>query len=157
MDKAVGKLMAALKKLDIDENTLVVFSSDNGPETLNRYSKASYSYGVANPLRGMKLWTTEAGFRVCGIVRWPKGIKNAGQVVKHPVSALDFLPTFCKLAGIKTPADLELDGADFTAALDNNAVERKKPLVWAFYNALNGQQLANNWPCAMANGRLLLS
>lgn len=109
------------------------------------------------PLRGMKLWTTEAGFRVCGIVRWPKGIKNAGQVVKHPVSALDFLPTFCKLAGIKTPADLELDGADFTAALDNNAVERKKPLVWAFYNALNGQQLANNWPCAMANGRLLLS
>ena len=142
LDKASGKIMKALKDLGVDENTLVFFSSDNGPETLNRYKSAGRSYGVATPLRGMKLWTTDAGFRVSGIVRWPKGIAKPGQVVDHPVSALDFFPTFCKLAGVDIPQELELDGADFRPALENKKVSRSKPLVWAFYNALNGHQLA---------------
>ena len=142
LDKATGKIMKALKDLNVDENTIVFFSSDNGPETLNRYKSASRSYGVATPLRGMKLWTTDAGFRVSGIVRWPKGISTPGQVVDHPVSALDFFPTFCSLAGAEIPSGLELDGADFRPALENKPIQRQKPLVWAFYNALNGQQLA---------------
>ena len=142
LDKATGKVLKALKDLNIDDNTIVFFSSDNGPETLNRYKSAGRSYGSAKPLRGMKLWTTDAGFRVCGIVRWPKGIAKPGQVVDHPVSALDFLPTFCELAGAEVPADLELDGANFLSVLENKPIVRKKPLVWAFYNALNGHQLA---------------
>ena len=142
LDKASGKILKALKDLNVDENTIVFFSSDNGPETLDRYKSADRSFGSAKPLRGMKLWTTDAGFRVAGIVRWPKGIAKPGQVIDHPVSALDFLPTFCKLAGAEIPAGLELDGADFTPALENKAVERTKPLVWAYYNSLNGHQLA---------------
>jgi arylsulfatase A len=141
LDKAVGKLMTALRSMDIDKNTLVVFTSDNGPETLNRYGGAKRSFGTPKPLRGMKLWTTDAGFRVAGIMRWPAKIK-AGQTVNHPVSALDFLPTFCELARTKPPSDLVLDGTSFLPALENKPIDRKKPLVWVYYAALNQRRVA---------------
>ena len=69
LDAAVGKLTKALEAMKLDENTLVIFTSDNGPETLFcAYGlRSGRSFGVAGPLRGMKLWTTEAGFRVAGI------------------------------------------------------------------------------------------
>ena len=141
VDKAVGRLLASLKELKVDANTLVVFTSDNGPETLKRYSRAKNSYGRATPLRGMKLWTTEAGFRVVGMMRWPGKIEP-GQVVDHAVSSLDFLPTFCELAGTEPPSDLELDGASFLPALENKSPVRSKPLLWIFYNALNERRVA---------------
>jgi arylsulfatase A len=142
LDAAVGKLMKALKAMKLDENTLVVFTSDNGPETLLRYGRGSRrSFGSPKPLRGMKLWTTEAGFRVAGIMHWPARIK-AGQVSSRPVSALDFLPTFCELAGTQPPKDLVLDGTSFLPALEDKPVIRKKPLVWVYYNALNNRRVA---------------
>ena len=141
LDAAVGRLMASLKELEVDHNTLVVFTSDNGPETLLRYRRAKNSFGRATPLRGMKLWTTDAGFRVAGIMRWPGRIEG-GQVVSHAVSSLDFLPTFCELAGAQPPADLELDGTSFLPVFEGNSPERAKPLIWIFYNALNEQQVA---------------
>ncbi len=142
VDAAVGKLMKALKAMNLDENTLVVFTSDNGPETLLRYGpRSGRSFGSPKPLRGMKLWTTEAGFRVAGIMHWPARIK-AGQVSARPVSALDFLPTFCELAGTNPPKDLTLDGASFLPALEDKPVVRKKPLVWVYYNALNNRRVA---------------
>lgn len=141
VDRAVGKLLSYLKESGADEDTLVIFTADNGPETLNRYQSASRSFGRADPLRGMKLWTTEAGFRVAGIMRWPGRIEG-GQVSDQVVSALDFLPTFCELANADTPKNLELDGADFLPALEGESIDREKPLLWAFYNALNKQQVA---------------
>ncbi|MEZ5042807.1 MAG: sulfatase-like hydrolase/transferase [Saprospiraceae bacterium] len=141
VDIAVGKFLDALKRLSLDENTLVVFTADNGPETLDRYPAASYSYGRATPLRGMKLWTTDAGFRVAGIMRWPQGIK-AGQTADQVVSALDFLPSFCQLAGAQVPETLQLDGTSFLPALNNKKISRKKPLIWAYYNALNEHRVA---------------
>jgi arylsulfatase A len=142
VDKAVGKLLASLKRLKQDENTLVIFTSDNGPETLRRYGKAAgRSWGTPAPLRGMKLWTTEAGFRVAGIMRWPTKIK-AGQTVSHPISSLDFLPTFCQLAGTKPPADLKLDGTIFLPALEGKPIQRDKPLFWAYFNAINQRRVA---------------
>jgi arylsulfatase A len=103
LDAAVGKLLKALQSMKLDQNTLVIFTSDNGPETLLRYGpRSGRSFGVADPLRGMKLWTTEAGFRVAGIMHWPERIKP-GQVSGQTVSALDFLPTFCDLADAKVP------------------------------------------------------
>jgi arylsulfatase A len=141
MDRAVGKVLSTLKDLSIDRDTLVVFTSDNGPETLSRYPNASYSWGRPDPLRGMKLWTTDAGFRVAGIMRWPENIKP-GQTVSHPISALDLLPTFCNLADVKPPINLELDGANFMSALENKPIKRTKPLVWAYYNAINEHRVA---------------
>lgn len=141
LDAAVGKLLAALKDMDLDKDTLVIFTSDNGPETLLRYGRARRSFGTAEPLRGMKLWTTDAGFRVAGIMRWPEKIK-AGQVVNHPVSSLDFFPTFCHLAGIRPPAGLLLDGTSFLPALENKPPVRENPLLWVFYNAINERRVA---------------
>jgi arylsulfatase A len=141
MDRAVGELLAALDRMELAENTLVLFTSDNGPETLFRYPGTRRSYGSAGPLRGMKLWTTEGGPRVPGILRWPAKVK-AGQVSDQAVSSLDLLPTFCALAGAKIPAGLKLDGADIRSVLDNRPVTREQPLFWVYFNALNDQRVA---------------
>lgn len=141
IDRAVGRLLAKLKESGKDKNTLVLFSSDNGPETLRRYQGAGRSYGRPNPLRGMKLWTTEAGFRVAGIARWPGKI-DAGQVVDTPVSSLDFLPTFCQLAGTEIPSELKPDGTNLSPTFGSNPIERKKPLIWCYYNAINNHRVA---------------
>lgn len=141
VDAAVGRLMADLKKRGLDENTLVVFTSDNGPETLRRYRGAGRSWGRPTPLRGMKLHTHDAGFRVAGIMHWPAKIKSS-QTNETPVSSLDFLPTFCELADAKVPQGLALDGTSFLPALDGGTVERTKPLAWCYFNAINEARMA---------------
>ncbi len=141
VDAAVGRFVAALDELDLRENTLIVFTSDNGPETLNRYRNAFRSYGQPGPLRGMKLHTHEAGFRVVGIMNWRGRIKP-NQTCSVPVSSLDFMPTFCQLAEADLPADLALDGTVFLPALDGRPIPRDRPLVWAYYNAINQARVA---------------
>ena len=89
----------------------------------------------------MKLWTTEAGFRVAGIMRWPQKVKG-GQVVSHPVSSLDFLPTFCELAGAPLPEDRLFDGTNFLPVFEDQPPSRTKPLLWIYYKALNERQVA---------------
>lgn len=141
LDAAVGRLLEALDRLGLAGDTLVFFSSDNGPETLLRYPAARRCYGSAGPLRGMKLWTTEGGVRVPGILRWPAGVQP-GQVCDEPISFLDLLPTFAGLAGAKIPPGLKLDGADITPALGGAPLRRSEPLVWVYFNALNPERVA---------------
>lgn len=136
MDAAVGKLLKYMDARGLRQNTLVVFSSDNGPETLNRYPSANRSYGSPGPLRGMKLHVTEAGYRVPGIVRWPARIEP-GQVVAEPVCSLDLLPTLCELAGAEPPADRPLDGASLVPLLDGKPVVRPHPLYWQYDRAIS--------------------
>ncbi len=140
LDRAVGRVLKHLDQTQQRENTLIVFTSDNGPETLNRYRNANRSYGRPGPLRGMKLHTHDAGFRVAGIMNWKERIKP-NQVSAEPVSALDLLPTFCELAKAKPPADRQLDGTSFLPALQGRAIDRK-PLVWCYFNALNESRVA---------------
>lgn len=140
IDDAVGRLVAGLDQMDRRDNTLIIFTSDNGPETLNRYRSANRSYGQPGPLRGMKLHTTDAGFRVAGIMNWKEKIEG-GQTASTPVSSLDFLPTFCELAGIEPPP-VALDGTSFLPALDGKPLKREKPLVWAYFNSLNDARVA---------------
>jgi arylsulfatase A len=140
VDSAVGKLMDRIVDLGEEANTLVIFTSDNGPETLNRYATATRSYGSPGVLKGMKLWTHEAGFRVPGIIYWP-GRVEAGIVSDIPVSSLDFLPTFCSLAGVDVKKP-DLDGVDISAIFDQRPVIRTKPLLWCYYNALNDHYVA---------------
>ena len=141
VDLAVGKVSAALERMGISENTLVVFTSDNGPETHLRYSKANRSFGTPGPLKGMKLWTHEGGFRVPGIASWPGRIK-ADRDVGTPVSSLDLLPTFCKLAGIELPTTPVYDGTDLTGLFSDTAWKRDKPLFWTYYNSINEHRVA---------------
>ncbi|CAH8281508.1 arylsulfatase A [Mariniflexile fucanivorans] len=139
VDLAVGRLIAYLEENNLN-NTLIVFSSDNGPETLMRYDRAKHSYGSPGELKGMKLWTNEAGFRVPGIINW-MGKKTFTGTSDKVVSALDFLPTFAELSGAKLPNRV-LDGESFTSLLNNGDFNRTKPLIWAFYDALNDRMVA---------------
>jgi len=142
VDLAVGRVIATLRELEITNNTIVVFSSDNGPETLNRYSRANRSWGNTGPLRGMKLHTHDGGFHVAGIVSWP-GTIEAGRVDATPVSALDLLPTFSELAGQPVPSGRKLDGTSLVALLQEaTPPQREQPLVWAYYNGINHARVA---------------
>ena len=136
MDAAVGKLMKYLDDHGLRDNTFVFFSSDNGPETLNRYKNANRSYGSPGPLRGMKLHITEAGYRVPGIIRWPGHIKP-GSISAEPVCSVDLLPTACELAGIDPPGDRPLDGASVLPLLNNKPIERPHPLYWQYDTAIS--------------------
>ncbi|MDB4640195.1 sulfatase-like hydrolase/transferase [Pirellulaceae bacterium] len=141
VDHAVGRFLKKLDQLKVRENTLVIFTSDNGPETLNRYSRANRSFGTPAPLRGMKLHVHEAGFHVPGIMSWPAKI-TAKQTSTVPVSSLDFLPTFCDLANTQPPADLKLDGTSVQPFLNGKPFARNEPLFWCYFNAISKPKVA---------------
>jgi arylsulfatase A len=136
MDAAVGKLLKYLDEHGLRDNTLVFFSSDNGPETLNRYKTANRSYGSPGPLRGMKLHITEAGYRVPGLFRWPGHIRP-GTVPTEPICSLDLLPTFCQIAGVSLPRGRTLDGADISPLFEGKPVKRPHPLYWQYDFAIS--------------------
>jgi arylsulfatase len=109
LDTAIGDIFAELKKLGLDDNTLVVFTSDNGPWTDKQIGDHGGSPG---PFRGAKMTTWEGGWRVPGIVRWP-GKVRAGETSDGIAATIDLLPTFAALSGVKLPA-AKLDGFDLT-------------------------------------------
>ncbi|MFO1000857.1 MAG: sulfatase-like hydrolase/transferase [Planctomycetaceae bacterium] len=142
VDLAVGRLIESLERMQLRENTIVTFSSDNGPETLNRYKNGNRSWGRTGILRGMKLHTHDGGFHVAGIMNWPAGIKEP-RVVQTATSSLDLLPTFCELAHASVPADRKLDGISLAPLLrTGTAPERTRPLIWVYYNAINDARVA---------------
>ena len=141
MDRAVGRLIAAVDELGLGDDTLVFFTSDNGPETLDRYRGAWRSHGSPGPLRGMKLHVREGGIRVPGIARWT-GTIVAGQTTGEPISGVDILPTLCELAGINQPDDRTIDGQSFAPILRGEAMQRRQPLFWSYYRALGGPRVA---------------
>ena len=141
MDKAVGRLMEALEQHELAEETLVVFTSDNGPETLNRYKNAWRSHGSPGPLRGMKLHLYDGGIRVPGIIRWTGTIKP-GQTSGEPVCGVDLLPTVCEVTGTQLPTGKILDGTSFASIFKSEPVAREKPLFWHYYGGMGNRQVA---------------
>jgi arylsulfatase A len=131
IDHEVGRLVDHLDAKGLGANTLVVFTSDNGPETLNRYRGAERSHGSPGPLRGMKLHVHEGGYRVPGIIRWT-GHVAAGRTSDEAVCGLDLLPTICDLAGVGPPKDRALDGQSIVKLLDGATLGPRKPLFWQY-------------------------
>ena len=122
-DQAVGRILATLKHLQLEEDTLVFCTSDNGG--VNAFSNAG--------LRGKKSNVWEGGHRVPGIFRWPGKIK-AGTVSDETIGFVDLLPTFCELAGVDLPRGRKLDGLSIRKHLTSGeAINRKHPLFWFFY------------------------
>ena len=138
LDHEVGRLLAVLDDANLPNSPLVYFSSDNGPETLNRYKGSERSYGSPSPLRGMKLHMYEGGIRVPGILRWSGHIRP-GQTSGEPVASYDLLPTFCAIAGVTPPADRALDGASLLPLFQARPIVRPKPLYWQYDRAIGGQ------------------
>ncbi len=122
LDRQVGRLLDGLRELGLEKDTLVVFTSDNGPlPTFERERTAG--------LRGSKLSLYEGGLRVPFFARWPGRIP-AGRVDDTTVaSAVDLFPTLCALAGAAPSAG---DGEDLSAALLGTPVARKTPLFWEY-------------------------
>jgi arylsulfatase A len=106
LDWSVGEILKSLKQNGLDERTLVIFASDNGPWLL--YGDHA---GSAGPFREGKATTFEGGVRVPCIMRWPTHIPR-NQVVHELAATIDILPTLAKLGGAKLPGDRTIDGRD---------------------------------------------
>ncbi|MEI8234893.1 MAG: sulfatase-like hydrolase/transferase [Verrucomicrobiota bacterium] len=136
MDKLCGKLMATLDAQGLRENTLVIFTGDNGtgagvPSVLN-----------GRTVIGGKGEMTDAGTHVPLIVRWPAGIKKAG-VCDDLVDFTDFLPTICEAAGAAIPAELKVDGRSFLPQLRG---EPGHPREWCYcWFSKDGRSKAAEW------------
>ncbi len=127
LDFETGRLLDAIDELGLRENTLVVFTSDNGPWSnfsgqLARKHNGQIAWGSSGPLRGAKGSTYEGGIRVPCIARWP------GRVPENRVSdaifaTIDFLPTFARLCGYSPPTDRIIDGVDQSELLLGSSEE----------------------------------
>ena len=124
VDDAIGRISAALKSNDLDQDTLIFFLSDNGGQIL--------SAGVNRPLRGEKSTLFEGGIRVPFIVKWPRMLKS-GVKFGEAVSALDIMATAVTAAGIKDLAPLKLDGVDLAPYLRGDRTGRPHEILhWRF-------------------------
>ena len=128
MDRQLGRLFDGVRALGLDEKTLIVFASDNGP--------APTFHGARSAgLRGGKWSLYEGGIRLPFIVRWT-GRVPAGRVDEATVlAAVDLFPSLCALAGAAPPKGARLDGEDLSAALLGQTVARKQPLFWEYGRA----------------------
>jgi arylsulfatase A-like enzyme len=129
LDRDVGELLAKLTALGLAQNTLVLFTSDNGP---HREGGNNPDFNDSNgPLRGIKRDLYEGGIRVPLIARWPGQIA-AGAVTRQPVTFWDYVPTFAELAGTTVPAGL--DGISFVPTLVGVGTQRMHEfLYWEFH------------------------
>lgn len=105
LDWSTGQILAALKELNLDDNTLVIWTNDNGAPRRNP------PQGLNTPLKGWGYTTSEAGHRVPCVMRWPKKIP-ANTSCDELTTMMDLLPTFTRLAGSKPPQDRIIDGHD---------------------------------------------
>ncbi|NME72447.1 sulfatase-like hydrolase/transferase [Flammeovirga aprica JL-4] len=111
IDWQVGELMKALKENGIDDNTLVIYTSDNGPEL-----GLPQTHGTSGILRDGKWSNFEGGIRVPCVARWPKQMPK-GEVNNEIVGIIDMLPTFCALSGASVPTDRPIDGRNIVPYL----------------------------------------
>nr|MDQ3624153.1 sulfatase-like hydrolase/transferase [Verrucomicrobiota bacterium] len=136
LDDAFGRLLRALDAQRLSEQTLVFFTSDNGPALT-----PMHPHGSAGTLRAKKAHLYEGGIRVPGLVRWPGRIKP-GAVSDEPVSGVDILPTLCAIAGLAAPGDRSIDGANLLPLLEGKPVPRARPLYWQYQRALSAPKVA---------------
>ena len=122
MDDAVGEILSTLKELGLEENTLVMFSSDNG---------GSGSQARNDPLRGGKSQMYEGGIRVPFIAKFP-GLIPAGSESREFSSTLDMFPTFCSIATIKTPKNVIMDGYNILPILEGKGKSEQKEMFFEY-------------------------
>jgi arylsulfatase A-like enzyme len=130
IDWSMGEILSALKETGIEDNTIVVFTSDNGPwhnlpDRMLQRGVERWHAGSAGLLRGAKGTTYEGGFRVPAIIRWPGQISN-GLVSNEVVTTMDLFTTLTNIAGAELPDDREIDGDNLYSILkgDINSQER---------------------------------
>ncbi|MCA9122398.1 MAG: sulfatase-like hydrolase/transferase [Planctomycetales bacterium] len=146
VDWSVGQVLDTLRQLNLDEKTLVIFTSDNGGQP---------RHGAINaPLRGGKGSTLEGGMREPTIAWWPSKIP-AGTETNAVTSMMDILPTFVKLAGGMAPQDRKLDGGDIWPILAGDPNAKSPHETFYYYRGLNLQAIrSGSWKLHLAQGDL---
>jgi len=125
LDESVGRIMRELAELGLEENTVVVFTSDNGGVA------TSEGFPTANvPLRAGKGWHYEGGVREPLIVRWP-GVTKPGSVCRAPMISTDYYPTFLEMAGLPLRPEQHMDGVSLMPLLKGGA-RPERPLFWHY-------------------------
>ena len=156
-DARVGELLATLDRLDLARNTLVVFTSDNGPENTGPAARRTAddestgpgfdsfaSVGTTGGHRGRKRSLLQGGIGVPFLARWPGRIPAGKTDDLTPLTAVDLLPTLCALAGAALPATYVPDGLDQRAALlGRPEANRTKPIFWQWTTATKA---GDTWP-----------
>jgi arylsulfatase A-like enzyme len=159
-DARIGQLLATLDQLKLSDNTLVIFTSDNGPERTGTKRKTDdrstgpgigtiASVGTTGGHRGRKRSLLQGGVGVPFIARWPGKIAANKVDDTTPLTAVDLLPTLCAIAGVKLPAGYTSDGVDQSAALlgipgaRREAIKRQSPIFWQWRYASSS---GTNWP-----------
>ena len=163
LDKQVGEVLDLLRRKGLDKNTLVIFTSDNGPHTEGG-ADPDY-FNTEKLLRGTKRSTTEGGIRVPFIAWWPGQIE-AGTVNDHQLAFYDLMPTFCDVAGIDnyveryTNPRLEkdwFDGISFAPTLFGKGKQKKHDfLYWEFHETNMMALRMKNWKLVVQNGNCQL-
>ncbi len=142
IDAAIGSIMQALDAAGVTDDTLIWYSSDNGPDGPHEFGSfnledsvygTSRFRGSTGGLRGRKKATHEGGIRVPGIIRWPNGMKRAGVapgfVCDTPIVGADVFPTLLDIAEVPRP-DAVLDGTSILPLLQGQPFTRPRPLYW---------------------------
>jgi arylsulfatase A-like enzyme len=135
LDWGIGEMMKELKEAGVADNTLVIFTSDNGP-TKNEY---------ALPYRGTKYVTLEGGHRVPFILHWPAKLKEP-RVIDTGIHAMDLFPTLSEIIGATLPADRTYDGESLVPLLQGDSLTRSRDAPFYYYNCENLQAIRQgNW------------
>ena len=152
IDHSTGRILAVLKEFNLDNNTLVIYTSDNGP-----WLPYGIDAGSAGPLRGAKGSVWEGGIRVPAIFRWPGRIP-ANTVTSAVAATLDFLPTFAAAASIKLPTDRTIDGRNLLPLLTGATQQSPHEHFYYFDTAIQytpetGRPVSNSNLRAIRSGR----
>jgi arylsulfatase A-like enzyme len=130
LDADVGGLLGLLKEMDIDRETVVIFTSDNGPQGKDEGGYDQTLFDSNGPFRGLKRELYEGGIRVPLVVRWP-GRVRAGSSSAFPVTLCDLMPTAAALAGVSAPS--AADGVSLLPLLLGGRAPRREFLYWEFH------------------------
>lgn len=124
VDEGVGKIMKVLEENDLVENTMIIFTSDNG-------GAVHFDATDNAPLRKGKGYPYEGGIRVPLLISWP-GVIKPGSTSHEPVSSIDFLPTICRAADARMPANRHIDGLDLKPLFKQTGLWKREALYWHF-------------------------
>lgn len=124
VDENIGRLLLRLEELGLSENTVIIFTSDNGG-----LSTSEGSPTCNYPLRAGKGWLYEGGIRVPLIIKYP-GKSRHGELIRTPVSSIDYFPTITEIAGISTGYE-EIDGVSILSLLESDNM-KERPLFWHY-------------------------
>lgn len=153
LDKHIGRLINKVEELGLSEKTIIIFSSDNGPEDIHIPNSSHSAIGSPGPFRGRKRSLYEGGIRVPFIVNWgnniPKGFINDVSIL----GTVDLLPSLCNLAGITLPAKYKGDGEDMSQVLKGKTNQRTNPIMWEWRFSQTGYTFNKSPRLALRDGK----